>query len=262
MAKKRRKQKRIFNCDPSRNTQNDWQYEHAVAARAPKAGAIPTSKDLRASWWKIGDQGATGSCVGWASADSMLRWHFVKTSRLKKEQSLSVRFQWMASKETDTLVTWATTFIDDSGTNLKSALDIARKYGAVEESVLPFNGGLSPLSEEVFYGKAAALKISSYYNLIRGNKLTNFRNWIANNGPIMVRLDCDRTWDRVGRDGVLEKYIASTANGGHAVALVGYTKDYFIVRNSWGTSWGDKGYAYASNEYVQAAFTEGYGVVL
>jgi C1A family cysteine protease len=263
MTKKRRRQNRIFNCDPSHNPQKDWLFEHAVSARASKSAVtIPTSKDLRASWWKISDQGQTGSCVGWAAADSVIRWHFVKAGLLKKDQKLSVRFLWMASKETDTFVNWATTFIEDAGTNVKSALDIARKYGTVQESVLPFNGGLSPLEEEVFYSKAAAGKIASYYSLTKGNKLANYRNWIANNGPIIVRLECDRTWDRIGRDGMLESYDAASANGGHAVALVGYTKDYFIVRNSWGTSWGDKGFAYASNGYTFAAFDEAYGVMI
>jgi Papain family cysteine protease len=50
-----------------------------------------------------------------------------------------------------------------------------------------------------------------------------------------------------------------TARGGHAVALVGYTPDRFIVRNSWGTGWGDGGFAYASLAYAQDAFTEAYG---
>ena len=40
--------------------------------------------------------------------------------------------------------------------------------------------------------------------------------------------------------------------GGHAVLIVGYdrTKKMFIVRNSWGAEWGDKGYFYMPYEYA------------
>jgi len=42
--------------------------------------------------------------------------------------------------------------------------------------------------------------------------------------------------------------------GGHAILIVGFkeidNKNYFIVRNSWGTEWGDNGYCYMPFEYV------------
>jgi hypothetical protein len=33
------------------------------------------------------------------------------------------------------------------------------------------------------------------------------------------------------------------ADGGHAVAIVGYTQDGFIIQNSWGAGWGSGGFA-------------------
>ena len=141
MARPRRV-KRILNCLPSQDQEQDWSLVHAkdagVVAAAPP---IPAAKDLRQPWWKISDQGSTGSCVGWASADAVLRWHFVKAGRLAKTERLAVRFQWMAAKETDAFTSQPTTFIDSDGTSLKAALDIARRYGAVKGNVLPFESG-------------------------------------------------------------------------------------------------------------------------
>lgn len=50
--------------------------------------------------------------------------------------------------------------------------------------------------------------------------------------------------------------------GGHVMSIVGYTTTHFIIRNSWGTDWGHKGFAYASYDYVMDAFKEAYGIVI
>jgi C1A family cysteine protease len=263
---KARRVKRILNCIPSRETERDWRLEHADQAGllAARPAAIPASKDLRAAWWKVGNQGGSGSCVGWATADSVLRWHFVKSGRLKQSEKLAPRFTWMASKETDQFISQPTTFIEVAGTSLKAALDVSRKYGAVREQILPFvSGKLFSGEEEAFYARASQFKISSYFNLSlrRPSDMEEWRRWIATKGPILTRLNVDRTWDQAGDNaGNLDTYRADTAHGGHAIALVGYTPDRFIVRNSWGTGWGDGGFGYASLAYAEDAFTEAYGV--
>jgi Papain family cysteine protease len=268
VARPRRRVKRILNCVPSRETERDWRLEHAEDAGVLDAAArIPAEKDLRETWWRIPDQGSTGSCVGWAAADGVLRWHFVKERRLARDERLSPRFIWMASKETDQFISQPTTFIEAAGTSIKSALDVARKFGAVRDTVLPFGSArLYGGSSKSFYALAAQMKIGAYFNLSlsRGHSLEDWRAWLATNGPILTRLDVDRTWDdSKATHGNLDEYRPDTTRGGHAVALVGYTRDRFIVRNSWGTAtWGDQGFGYASLAYAQDAFTETYGVAL
>jgi len=257
------KPKRILNCLPSPERDEDWKLDTADAAgvldAAPK---IPPKKDLRQTWWRINDQGTTGSCVGWASVDGVLRWHFVTAKRIAQNELLAPRFQWMAAKETDTNNTRPTTFVEAEGTSLKAALDVSRKFGTVRDSVLPFaSGGLFQGNAKTFYAVAAQLKISMYFDL--GHELANWRLWLATKGPILTRLDVDSTWDKAPTTkGKLDVYRPQTTRGGHAVAIVGYTPDTFIVRNSWGTTWGDRGFGYASLAYAQDAFTEAYGVEL
>jgi C1A family cysteine protease len=256
---------RILNCRPSPGSEKDWTVRDARQSGLLRTGIglVPSSRDLRESWWKVADQGRTGSCVGWATADSLLRWYFVKAKRLRTDESLSPRFVWMAAKETDQFTNCATTFIESEGTTLKAALDVARTFGVVADSILPFKTGtLYQGDATTFYATASRLKIAAYFNM--GRDLSDWRAWLAEHGPILTRVDVDETWDNAKEtEGRLERYQRDTARGGHAVSLVGYTPDMFIVRNSWGTStWGDHGFGYATNSYARDAFSESYGVVL
>jgi hypothetical protein len=257
--------KRILNCVESHDQQRDWSLAKAKSLRlSARKKKIPAARDLRAPWWNVGDQGVSGSCVGWAFADSVLRYHFVKSGKLRKNERVSVRYVWMAAKETDESCEHPTTFIDDAGTSAKAALNVVKKFGALKASVLPFDGRLVKLKEGHVLKTAGRLKVKAYFNLClkQSGKLDRFKEWLAYHGPILTRLKCDRSWNNIQKDGILRKYDRKHTLGGHAGAIVGYTPTHFIIRNSWGTRWGHKGFAYASYEYAMDAFHEAYGIVI
>lgn len=264
---------RILNCIPSQKIEKDWVFANALEAEIfVKPKSLPPSVDLRdSSWWEIANQTDHGACVGFATAD-ILWWHFVQKGILPKDKNkrLSRRFIWMAAKEMDEFNNSPTTFLESPGTSLKAALDIARNYGCVLEDDLPFSPEkLSHLNQNSFYALAAKFKISSYFNLRKPSDSwptiqNNWKTWLATHGPILTRLNVDNTWDEAKEtQGNLDVYQPDTSRGGHAVSIVGYTSERFIIRNSWGTTlWGDNGFGYASSTYAEIAFTEAYGISL
>ena len=60
-------------------------------------------------------------------------------------------------------------------------------------------------------------------------------------GPVTVAVDFSK---QHGYKGGVITADQCTGDPHHAVLAVGYTPDYWIVKNSMGTDWGDKGYAY------------------
>jgi Tfp pilus assembly protein PilF len=235
---------RVHNCLESHDQHRDWSLQKAkrlgLVARKEK---IPAARDLRQDWWNIGNQKSTGSCVGWALADSVLRYHFVKSGKLRKHEHISVRYIWMAAKEMDHKCEYPTTFLDDAGTSAKSALRVVKKIGVLKTSALPFKGGLVTLKEKHFLKVAGRLKVKAYFNLCRAQrgKLDRFKEWLAFHGPILTRLRVDPSWNNIGADGQLRTYDKARANGGHAVSIVGYTPKHFIIRNSWEPRLGSQG---------------------
>jgi hypothetical protein len=265
LARKTTSRKRIRNCLESPRQDEDWSLERARRLGfGARRGRLPETVDLRAPWWNVGNQGFTGSCIGWAFADSVLRYHFVKAGKIRKSERVSVRYIWMAAKETDRECKYPTTFIDDAGTSAKAALKVVKEFGALKASVLPFDGRMVKLKEDNFLRVAGRLKLKAYFNLggRQPGKLERFKEWLARHGPILTRLRCDTSWNHIQKDGRLEKYDKKKAQGGHAISIVGYTPTHFIIRNSWGTRWGHKGFAYASYEYASDAFHEAYGIVV
>ena len=68
---------------------------------------------------------------------------------------------------------------------------------------------------------------------------------------------------QVGRDGVFNAAEApSGRHGRHAMLIVGYTGNFFIVKNSWGADWGDQGYCYIPKSVLAASEPDFIAVLL
>ena len=81
----------------------------------------------------------------------------------------------------------------------------------------------------------------------------------------MFGFDVFSSFDKIGSDGIMpvpnktkEKFL-----GGHCVVAGGYDndKECFIVRNSWGPSWGDNGYFYIPYSVMVDSSTSDFWVV-
>ena len=70
------------------------------------------------------------------------------------------------------------------------------------------------------------------------------------NGPVSVIADCDDDVFKFYKSGVITS--GCGVNQDHAVLAVGYEKvegiEAFIVKNSYGTSWGNEGYVWISTD--------------
>ena len=266
---------RVLNCGPSRILEESIDPTHGIH---PLEHELPEKVDLRRAWWDIGEQRETGSCVGWAIADSVLRWHFVEAGRMPQEKRLSVRFIWTAAKETDDETREATTFIELAETKIEAGLNIVKRFGIVDEETLPFFPTKMYAGDVgEFYNNASKFKIADYKSLIgpkeEGRVDPNLVcKWLAENrlhggGPIVVRMGIDTGFvDANKNNSVLKEYNAwdGASQGNHCAAIVGYYREgaetFFILRNSWSQDWGDNGYAYLSKEYLTEAIQEAWHV--
>merc|ERR1711964_414227 len=88
----------------------------------------------------------------------------------------------------------------------------------------------------------------SVSNHTQGNGEAQLQQMVATVGPISVGVDANTSWQLYSGGILIPKGFRKCSSNpnkmDHGVAVVGYdmTQKYWVIRNSWGASWGEHGY--------------------
>ncbi|UJR22213.1 hypothetical protein I4U23_025277 [Adineta vaga] len=215
---------------------------------------LPPSVNLRPFMTEIEDQGDMGSCVANAIAGS-LEYLYKRYASLKLDVSrlfidFNARLANLDWRRRQQFVININDPGDNFGTQREAGIRALQQYGFCKESLWPYDRNLylRPPPRTVY--KEAARR--SIIPLKIPINVDSVRTCLAHEIPVLVGilLSSDDAYHNQGWIEVPKKPPAK--EGYHACLVVGYDDNtqHFIIRNSWGTSWGDKGYCYVPYEYL------------
>lgn len=194
--------------------------------------APPASVDWRPKGYVTGvkDQGQCGSCWAFSATGSLEGQTFKKTGKL-------------VSLSEQNIVDCDDTSYGCMGGLMENAFNYVKSNGGVDtEASYPYTarGG-----DCLFKKEDIGATCTGFVNIKQGDE-DDLLNAVANVGPISVAIDAGHSSFQLYKKGIYYEPHCSSTELDHGVLAVGYgsdgDKDFWIVKNSWGTSWGDEGY--------------------
>ncbi len=136
------------------------------------------------------------------------------------------------------------------GMYIREACKIAQKYGDVLYKTIPTNTEMPECAEELkkilndeIYKEAAIACVKSY---ARCKTDEDVKYALMTYGPVLAGVDWYKEYQL--KDGVIS-FNEKSDCGGHAVIIYGFNEKGWLVQNSWGTSFGNKGRFILPYEY-------------
>lgn len=221
-----------------------------VFSAAPRiAAALPAGVDLRPQCPPVYNQGQLGSCSANAIAGAH-QFDQIKQARQAGNNGFvpSRLFIYYNERAIEGTVN------SDSGATLRDGIKTIVRQGVCPETQWPYIiGKFTAKPTPTCY--AAALKSQGllYRNVVQSRE--QIRGALASGYPVAFGFSVYETFESetVTNTGVVPMpRPGESLLGGHAVMAVGYDDNnrWFIVRNSWAATWGDKGYCYMPYAYV------------
>lgn len=209
------------------------------------SASLPAVVDLRSAMPPVYDQGQLGSCTANAIAG-----HLDFNRKKQGEAFISPSRLFIYYQERLDQGTVAS----DSGASIRESVKAVKAYGACPEKEWKYDiGKFTNKPNAKVYADAIKYEALSYQRINRA--LTDFKTCLADGYPFVIGFTVYDSFEGpdVAKSGIMPMPATSeSVLGGHAVVVVGYdeSKQWFIVRNSWGKKWGDKGYFYMPYAYL------------
>ena len=212
--------------------------DHMYAAPVEMMAKLPTKIDLRSHCPPIYDQGQLGSCTGNAIAGAV---QFEREKqKLTPDFVPSRLFIYYGERVIEGTVE------SDSGAQIRDGIKVVAKQGVPPETDWPYDiAKFAQKPPPAAFQDALKDKAVQYSRLAQ--TLNQMKGCLASGYPFVFGFTVYDSFEsqEVAQSGVVNLPAAGeSVVGGHAVLCVGYddSQNRFIVRNSWGTGWGMKGY--------------------
>ncbi|MFL6072090.1 MAG: C1 family peptidase [Mycobacteriales bacterium] len=213
------------------------QRDHMFAAPPEEVGVLPPSVDLRSQCPPVYDQGQLGSCTANAIGGA---FEFDLLTQQLTDFVPSRLFIYYNERAIEGSVD------SDSGAMIRDGIKSVAKLGVCAETSWKYD--ITKFTEkpsDACYQEALNNRLTSYQRVPR--VLDQFKGCLAGGRPFVFGFTVYESFEseKVAKTGVVNMpESGEQVLGGHAVLAVGYddTTQSFIVRNSWGAGWGQRGY--------------------